>query len=66
MNSEEKFNENCLPPQHEFTSVDGEIISDAQYKFAQDIWSKFELKNLGELHVSIIQFNFTIHYYYIC
>lgn len=55
MDREEKFNENCLPPQHEFTNVDGEIISTDQYKFAQNLWSKFKLKNLGELHVSVIE-----------
>lgn len=50
MDSFEKFNENSLPPKSEYKSVEGEIISDAQYKFAQEIWTKFELKNLGELH----------------
>lgn len=50
MDSPLRFAEGSLPPQHEYKSLDGEVISDEDYKFAQDIWSKFQLKNLGELH----------------
>ena len=50
IDSFEKFDENCLPPQQEYKSVDGEIISDAEYKLGQEIWSRFQLKSLGELH----------------
>ena len=50
MDSFEKFNENCIPPQHEYKHMDGEIISDTEYMMAQKIWSQFQLKSLGELH----------------
>lgn len=50
MDSHDKFQEKCLPPQHEYKSVDGEIISDEQYKFGRDIWDKFKLSTLGHLH----------------
>ena len=45
----DKFNDVKLPSQKEFFSkLSGEAISDHSYQHAQNIWSSFNLKNLGE------------------
>ena len=51
INSMEKFEEKQLPEiQHFYSSLTGENISDEDYKFAQELWKKFDLKNIGGLH----------------
>ena len=50
MDSEAKFSLTNLPPKEQYENVDGEVISDEDYNSAKEIWSKFQLKNLGELH----------------
>ena len=51
MNSLEKFSETQLPAKEEFYSKLNDCgISDEEYDYAETIWEKFELKNLGEYH----------------
>ena len=51
MNSFDKFEEKQLPDIEKFySSLTDENISDDDYKFAQDILTKFKLKNLGGYH----------------
>ena len=51
MNSFEKFEETSLPPKEMFyNDLKKKDISDADYSFVKELWSTFQLKNLGELH----------------
>ena len=47
----DKFDEEKLPPKHEFYSkLNNEQINDEDYKHANNVWNKFEIKNMGEYH----------------
>ena len=51
MDSFDKFKETQLPPQEAFFSdLTKKHISNADYNFVQNLWTTFQLKNLGELH----------------
>ena len=51
MNSLEKFSETQLPAKEDFYSKLNDCgVTDKEYDYAQTIWEKFELKNLGEYH----------------
>ena len=51
MNSQEKFDENTLPPKEAFySSLYLQDISDEDYKHAKKVWDVYEIKNLGEYH----------------
>ena len=50
MDSFDKFNEK-LPTKEDFYSIlNNQHISDDEYKHAQNVWSTFSLKNMGEYH----------------
>ena len=56
MGSQEKFNENALPPKEAFYSnLNVEDISDEDYKHAPKVWNVFKIKNLGEYHDLYVQ-----------
>lgn len=48
MDSFENFNKTELPTKEQFYSIlnDGHITNE-QYNYAQNIWKKFKLKNIG-------------------
>jgi hypothetical protein len=49
MDSPEKFKETCLPPVEKFySSVNNENVKEKEYKNAQEMWNKFEIKDLQE------------------
>jgi len=49
MNSFDKFNDTALPPKKEFYSLlTKKNITDQDYTNAQNVWSTFELKSMGE------------------
>ena len=51
MKSFEKFNETQLPNKEDFFSlINNEHINDEDYQHAKNVWSKFELKSMGEYH----------------
>jgi len=51
MDSFDKFKETQLPPQEAFFSdLTKKHIANADYNFVQNLWTTFQLKNLGELH----------------
>ena len=51
MNCLEKFSETQLPIKEDFYSkLNDQDITDKEYKHAQDIWEKFQIRNLGEYH----------------
>ena len=51
MDSWSRMDETCLPDKNQyFSSLSGKHISDQEYCFAQQLWSTFKLKNLGQLH----------------
>ena len=51
MNSMDRFEEKQLPDIKKFySSLTDENIIVEDYKFAQEIWRKFNLKNLGDYH----------------
>jgi len=51
MNSNERFDEEQLPPIEAFYStLNGTGISKEEYKHAHNIWNTFKLKNMGEYH----------------
>ena len=51
MSSFDRFEEKKLPPIKKFHStLSGVDISVADYKHAEEVWKKFNLKNLGEYH----------------
>ena len=51
MNDWEKFNEEQLPPIEEFCSkLSDEGISEEKYNHAQDVWKRFDCKNMGHYH----------------
>ena len=51
MDSFERFNETKLPEKEEYySSLKNQEISDEEYDFAKEVWSRFKLKDLGELH----------------
>ena len=51
MNSFEKFSETQLPPKQDFYSKLNDCgVSEEEYDYAQTIWEKFGIKNLGEYH----------------
>ena len=51
MNSFEKFSETQLPPKQDFYSKLNDCgVTDKEYDYAQTIWEKFGIKNLGEYH----------------
>jgi len=55
MNSFDKFNDTALPPKKEFYSLlTDENITDQDYTHAQNVWSTFKLKSMGEYHTFII------------
>lgn len=50
MDSMERFHETELPPKEAFYNIlTDEHISDENYLHAQQVWDKFEIKNLGNL-----------------
>ena len=56
MDSQEKFDENILPPKEAFYSnLNLEDISDEDYAHAQKVWDVFEINNLGEYHDLYVQ-----------
>ena len=51
MSKFERFEETSLPPKEAyFNDLTNKEISEEDYSFAQKLWKKFKLKNLGELH----------------
>ena len=51
MNSLEKFSETQLPAKEDFYSKLNDCgVTDKEYDYAQTIWEKFGIKNLGEYH----------------
>ena len=51
MDSFERFEETELPPREAFfNDLSKEGVSDEEYEFVHQIWKKFHLKNMGELH----------------
>ena len=51
MDSFNKFEEKELPNKDKFySSLNDENISDEKYKYANDIWQEFDIKNMGEYH----------------
>ena len=55
MDSFKKFKEQ-LPSKEEFYSIlNDEHISDEDYQHAQNVWNKFNLKNMGEYHDLYLQ-----------
>jgi hypothetical protein len=51
MDSFDRFNESQLPPIEMFTSLlTNNKLSKEDYKHAQKVWKKFNIKNLGEYH----------------
>jgi hypothetical protein len=49
MDSPEKFKDTCLPSIEKFySSINNENIKQKEYKNTQEIWNKFEIKNLQE------------------
>ena len=55
MDSFDKFKEQ-LPPKEEFYSIlNDKHIKDEDYKHAQNVWNKFNLKNMGEYHDLYLQ-----------
>jgi hypothetical protein len=51
MDSFEKFNDNKLPSKKNFFSTLTQThILDDDYKFAQEVWNKFKIRNMGEYH----------------
>ena len=55
MDSFDKFNDK-LPTKEEFYSIlNDEHISDEDYQHAQNVWKKFNLKNMGEYHDLYLQ-----------
>ena len=50
MDSWDKFQETKLPPKDQYYSkLTCKGISDEDYEFAQELWNKFQLDNLGDL-----------------
>lgn len=46
-----RMNQTYLPSKEEyFSSLSGKHITDAEFNFAQKVWSTFKLQNLGQLH----------------
>ena len=51
MDSFERFDETCLPPQDAFySSLSDEGISEEDYKHAQEVWDTFDCRNIGDYH----------------
>ena len=51
IDSWKKMQETRLPlKEHYFSQLTGKGISEKDYEFAQDIWKKFKLENIGQLH----------------
>ncbi|XP_031553328.1 uncharacterized protein LOC116290437 [Actinia tenebrosa] len=51
MNCWERFEETQLPPQESFYITLNEAgISDAEYSYAQEVWVKYDCKNIGDYH----------------
>ena len=56
MDSWEKFNETSLPDKESFYSnLNMKNITDIDYRHAKNIFSKFNIKNLGEYHNFYVQ-----------
>ena len=51
MDDFQKFENTKLPEKHEFyNDLSKKHISEEDWEFVNDLWSTFQLKNLGELH----------------
>ena len=51
MDSFERFDKTCLPPQEAFySSLSDEGITDDDYKHAQEVWDTFDCRNIGDYH----------------
>ena len=56
MDSFDKFNDTQLPSKDDFYSLmNGEHITNEDYKHAQNIWKTFKLKNMGQYHDSYLK-----------
>ena len=51
IDSWDKFEETKLPSiAHFYSTLSDSKISETDYEFAKEVWEKFKLKDLGELH----------------
>ena len=51
MDSFTRFNETKLPEKEKYYSIlRNEGITDEEYNFTKEMWTRFKLKNLGQLH----------------
>jgi len=51
MDSFERFDETAMPEKETFySSLNGKGISDEEYAHAQEVWAKFECRDLGDYH----------------
>ena len=56
MNIWEKFDETLMPPKEaDYSKLNEESISDADYAHVQKVWEVFEIKNLGDYHDLYVQ-----------
>ena len=56
MDSLDRFDETCLPPQEAFySSLSDEGITDDDYKHAQQVWDTFDSRNIGDYHDLYLQ-----------
>ena len=50
MGSFDKFNEKSTPKEEFYSILNGENISESDYKHAQNVWNTFKLENMGQYH----------------
>ena len=60
LNSTEKFQEKLPEKKHFFSKLNDEGVSVEDYQFAEKVWEKMEIKNMGDFHDAYLKSDVTL------
>ena len=60
LDSTEKFQENLPDKKHFFSKLNDEDVSDEDYQFAEKVWEKMKMNNMGDFHDAYLKSDVTL------